>query len=144
MHRWRRLSARQQRLTLQAWLLLPAAKVALRLLPLRHLLALLALRIAADPGGNPGGGHAGDALSRDLAEAIVRAAARTPGGGTCLAQALVGTLLLHRHGRPAELTLAVAAPGEALTAHAWLESEGAAISGFPVPATWRPLVRFHG
>ncbi len=146
-HRWSRLSAQQRRLTLQAWLLLPAAGVALRIVPLRHLLHLLALRIATEP-VEPGiratpAASGGDALNRDIAEAIARAAAQPPGGSTCLAHALVGTVLLQRHGRPAELTLAVAKPGEELTAHAWLESDGAPISGFPVPPTWQPLVRFR-
>ncbi|MCS5690887.1 lasso peptide biosynthesis B2 protein [Cyanobium sp. FGCU-6] len=143
--RWSRLSARQRRLTLQAWLLLPAAGAALRILPLRHLLRLLALRPAATPGSLPTQGAAApDPLSRDIAEAISRAAASAPTGGTCLPRALVGTVLLRRHGRPAQLTLGVATPGEGLTAHAWLESEGAPISGFPVPSTWQPLVRFRG
>jgi hypothetical protein len=140
------LSARQRRLTLQAWLLLPAAGAALRIVPLRHLLALLALRITAEPApppSQPTPAAPGDALSHDIAEAIARAAAQPLGGSTCLARALAGTVLLHRHGRPAELTLAVANPGEGLTAHAWLESDGAPISGFPVPATWQPLVRFR-
>ena len=145
--RWSRLSARQRHLTLQAWLLLPAAGASLRIVPLRHLLALLALRGTAEPAPHPTqrpSAPAGDPLSRDIAEAITRAAAQPLGGGTCLARALVGTVLLHRHGRPAELTLAVATPGRGLTAHAWLESEGAPISGFPVPTTWQPLIRFTG
>ncbi|MDM7951730.1 MAG: lasso peptide biosynthesis B2 protein [Cyanobium sp. CZS 25K] len=146
-HRWSRLSARQRRLTLQAWLLLPAAGAAVRIVPLRRLLALLELRSTDEPGPLPSQrtpAAPGDTLSRDIAAAITRAAAQPPGGSTCLAQALVGTVLLHRHGRPAELTLAVANPGEGLAAHAWLESDGAPISGFPVPATWQPLVRFRG
>ena len=143
--RWCRLSARQRRLTLQAWLLLPATGAALRIVPLRHLLALLALRSTAEPGPPPSQRTAaarGDALSHDIAEAITRAAAQPLGGGTCLAHALVGAVLLHRHGRPAELTLAVATPSEGLAAHAWLESDGEPISGFPVLPTWQPLVRF--
>lgn len=148
-HRWRRLSARQRRLTLQAWLLLPAAGAALRIVPLRHLLALLALRVAAEPEPAEPAIRAretaddGDTLSRDIAEAIARAAAQPPGGSTCLSRALVGAVLLQRQRRPAELTLAVATPGEGLKAHAWLESNGAPISGFPVPPTWQPLVRFR-
>lgn len=142
--RWRRLSARQRRLTLQAWLLLPAAGAALRILPLRHLLRLLALRPAAAPASLPAGAAtAPDPLNRDIAEAISRAAAWAPTGATCLPRALVGAVLLRRRGRPAQLTLGVARPGEELTAHAWLESEGAPISGFPVPPTWQPLVRFQ-
>jgi hypothetical protein len=141
------LSARQRRLTLQAWVLLPFSGVALRIVPLRHLLALLALRIAAEP-AEPAirareTADDGDTLSRDIAEAIARAAAQPPGGSTCLSRALVGAVLLQRQRRPAELTLAVATPGEGLKAHAWLESNGAPISGFPVPPTWQPLVRFR-
>lgn len=140
------MSARQRRLTLQAWLLLPAAGAAVRIVPLRHLLALLALRSTAEPAELPSHNSpaaCGDALSHDIAEALARAAAQALGGSTCLARALVGTVLLRRHGRPAELTLAVATPGEGLTAHAWLESDGTPISGFPVPPSWQPLVRFR-
>ncbi len=114
---------------------------------MRRLLGLLALRVVAEPVAPSLRGTASassDALNRDIAEAIARATAQIPGGSTCLARALVGTVLLHRHRRPAELTLGVANPGEGLTAHAWLESDGAPISGFPVPDTWQPLVRFHG
>lgn len=143
--RWCRLSARQRRLTLQAWLLLLATGMAVRLVPLRHLLTLLALQKAADPGSSPRPrtpGAPSDALSRDIAEAIARAAAHPIVASTCLVRALVGTVLLRRHGRAAQLTLAVATPSEGLAAHAWLESDGEPISGFPVRPTWQPLVRF--
>jgi hypothetical protein len=143
--RWSRLSARQRRLTLQAWLLLPAAGAALGVVPRPHLWRWGSLRPAAATDSLPNGGAATpDPLNRDIAEAIRRAAAWAPVGGTCLPCALVGTVLLRRNGRPAQLTLGVATPGEGLMAHAWLESGGAPISGFPVPSTWQPLVRFRG
>lgn len=120
-----RQEARDRRLLVSAGLLLAAAKLGLRLMPLPTLsrtLAKLPLpleRVSGEGAGNVSG--------RTLR--AVMAAAR-PLGATCLAQSLALHELLRRRGVRTRLRIGVAkGEGEPLRAHAWVESESGAVIG---------------
>ncbi|MFZ6027635.1 MAG: lasso peptide biosynthesis B2 protein [Chloroflexota bacterium] len=106
---------------LDRWLLVEAffglalIGFAIRILPFRRVARLLRLRM----------GDAMTAETPDLAVrvgwAVTTAAQRTPWRSTCLAQAVVGKMMLLRRKIPATLSLGVAkSPADALQAHAWL------------------------
>ena len=65
----------------------------------------------------------------DIVWAVTAVSRRVP-GATCLTQALAGRLLMSRAGIPTQLQIGVAR-GEngALTAHAWVESNGQIVIG---------------
>jgi hypothetical protein len=64
--------------------------------------------------------------------AIGRASRWIPGVRHCLTQALTAKILLARAGFDTQLRIGVTKdPAGMLTAHAWLESEGAAVFGVP-------------
>jgi hypothetical protein len=78
-----------------------------------------------------------------VAWAVTAVAARVP-RATCLTQALAAALLLPRYGHDATLRVGVAKDDRGrLRAHAWLESNGAAVLGEPAPGAFHafpPLV----
>ncbi len=104
----------------QAWGLLPAVDVALRLTSLHRVQAFV--RRAA-PEERPG--TASGSVTALRAQALVAAAAQHhlyP--MTCLRQALVLQWLLARRGIAAELRIGVRREADRLMAHAWLEKDG--------------------
>jgi hypothetical protein len=74
--------------------------------------------------------------------AVVSAGKHSPIGTTCLATALVGQALLHRHGYIVELRLGVRRDSAGkFAAHAWLERQGTVVLGGPT-AVVRSYSRF--
>jgi len=72
-----------------------------------------------------------------LSQIVRNAGARFP--GTCLTRSLAGALLLARFGYCSEIRIGVSTDQD-FQAHAWLESDGTAITEPEVPAAgWRPL-----
>jgi hypothetical protein len=107
------------RVTAEAWALMMAARLGLRLLRLGRVRAL-ARRLAQGGAGAP-------ADPAEVAAALARASRGVP-RATCLVQALAGAVMLARHGHTASLRIGVGArPG--VVAHAWVESDGAVVVG---------------
>jgi hypothetical protein len=112
-----------------AWLVVPAVRIALAVLPFRfvHRLAARAPR-RTRPANSP----------HRIARAVNDVAQRLP-GTTCLAQVIAAAYLCSRYGHTATLRLGVGESEGRITAHAWLESEGRAILGEPEPGTFVAL-----
>lgn len=129
-----RLEPAERQVLVAAAALVPLARLAARILPfviLRRLVAVLAR--SARSRGRP------RLSAQRIAWAVRAAGPRMPGGGNCLAQALVLHVLLRRVGHPSTIRLSVArGTNGRLTAHAWVESAGAPLlprlTGFtPLP-----------
>jgi hypothetical protein len=138
----RRLQTGEQLILVQAWLLLLAMDLGLRLLPFRSVLASLNLfrtRPEADE----------QRLSPPLPRLIwlVESAGRyVPVSATCLKQALVLSFLLGRRGMSTTVQIGVKTNDGTFTAHAWLERQGRAIFGLSGHDEYRPLapmIRTH-
>lgn len=135
-----RLGPRRLALLAEAALALAAARLALGLLPFRRIVRYLGapVSVARDPSAPlplPQRQRA-----REVAWALRAAAKRLPLDTACLTQALAGRALLRRRGLPATVHLGVARGlgrelppiDTATVAHAWLESRGVRVSGYPV------------
>ena len=122
MARLLRLSAAEVRLLLGAGLTLAATRLAITVLPFGVARRLLQV---PEAGGQP------TWPPQRLAWAV-QATARLVPRATCLVRALALERLLKRDGQPARLRIGVAKkPGEALAAHAWLESDGLVLLAAP-------------
>ena len=64
-----------------------------------------------------------------LASVVLRASRWFPGAGHCLTQALVASILLERRGFDAKIHFGVHSDEPELSAHAWVESDGAVVIG---------------
>ncbi|MBI4270367.1 MAG: lasso peptide biosynthesis B2 protein [Candidatus Rokubacteria bacterium] len=120
---------------LSAMAFLPAAALALRLLPLPHVLGLVdALatprRRPAEPGVALRAGH--------LVMLASRCCLPRP---TCLAKALVAYGFLRRRGLAVEIVIGVTRDADSLLAHAWVEHGGRPAAGRPAARAYAPLVR---
>jgi hypothetical protein len=114
-------------LVLQAALLLAFTRVALLVCSFGKVLNV-ASRLGAS-GRNACGLDAQDAVLR-VTSAVETASRYVPLARNCLTRALVARFMLARRGRPADLRIGVAKDRTGLlTAHAWLEADGAPIFG---------------
>jgi hypothetical protein len=118
----RHLDSADRRLLIEAFTLLGAIRLGLRVLPFRALsraLGALAIRSDVTARRSP----------ERIAWAVGAASRRLP-GTLCLSQALAAQVLLARGGHSASLRIGVATVGDCkLEAHAWLESEGQVVFG---------------
>ncbi len=131
------LAPAEQRLLCGAALLLGAVRIALRLLPFRTVQRLL--QRLSHPATNA------PLPDYRIAWAVRTAARCLPGTGNCLVQALVGRMLLVRHGHSAELRIGVARTEDRrLEAHAWVECAGTVLLGATPQAGYTPLPAFDG
>lgn len=122
----------------------------LRLVSFRRLMAFVGMEPHAVPEGQVVGPDAADsdAWADTVAWAVEAAARRTPWETKCFARALTGSVLLALRERPREIVFGVRAakdsPTGAMTAHAWLRSGGAFVTGeaghlhFTPVAVYRP------
>jgi hypothetical protein len=157
--RWRRLSHGEQRLLLEALLVLPAMTGAVTTLRVATILAWLGLEPVLEEEPERRGSRFPDPsmakphLAREVSEAISRVGARTPWTSTCLARALAAAWLLGKRGVPVRLTLGVATPTgrregshgasvATIDAHAWLEAAGERVTGESPGRDFQPLARF--
>ncbi len=120
LERLSRLTWAERRTLWSAWWLLLAAPAALRLLPLRTL-----LQWAQAPAGPR---WRSSVLPERLAWVVAAAARRHPWGPGCLPRALVLRRLLAAHGLAGELRIGVRRHADRLSAHAWVEYGGRALS----------------
>ena len=120
---FRRLPVAEQRLTLRAFVTLPAIGLGLRLFGFNRMLRLLAAWSASPP-------RAAD--DTDLvARAVDRAARRWPAEATCLTRSLLLWWFLRRRGQPAAVWVGVRHGPQALEAHAWVELAGRVLNDRP-------------
>jgi Transglutaminase-like superfamily len=106
-----RLSATERRVLALAWMLLLAAPLWLRLLPLRRLVV------------SPRAGRTPRLPPKRVAQLVDIASRRVP-GARCLPVAVVTAWLLAWQGSAATLRIGVARDAGDLTAHAWVECDG--------------------
>lgn len=120
LNRFLSLPPSERRLAVKSASLLAFFRVALWLTPPRSLIDRVgARRPGKDEGPSP-----------DQIGVAVRRAARHIPGSTCLVQALAASLLLSRAGRESHLRIGVMkADRPALSAHAWVESDGIVVVG---------------
>jgi hypothetical protein len=130
-----RLSGRERRLLIQAWLLLMTVDLALRLLPLRAVMTYGLRRNMRREHASMGKPLPASRLAR-----LVETAGRyCPAGTSCLKEALVLSWLMARRGMPATLRIGVGRQGGMFAAHAWLERDGRIILGGGGGNTYTPL-----
>ena len=126
---FRRLSAAERRLFLQAAVLLPLTAGSLRLMGFRRTQSLLE-RLAPLPPRRRLAGPAAEAQAR-AAQCMVRlAATRGLTRPLCLPRSLALCALLHRDGIDAQLRIGVDKQGEDFSAHAWVEAAGLILDDF--------------
>jgi hypothetical protein len=135
LRRIRTLTPSERRLFLRALPLLCAARLRLCVVPLRTLVAQIAVDAARMP---PATGPTEPAAA--ITRAVVRAGRAVP-GASCLTQALVAHALLLRYGHSSQLQIGVRVNAQgSVEAHAWVESGGAIVIGFlPDLPTFTPL-----
>ena len=118
------LPTRERMLLIEAAAWFLAVELALRLVPLRRLLAL------CEWGSRPDASLI--SVSPERASRLVEAAARVyPLRATCLKKALVLYAVLTRRGLSARLLLGTAKEDGKFRAHAWVEHEGKVVLGGP-------------
>ncbi len=128
------LSWAERWLLVQVFILLGVARLALRVIPFRHLAQHLGSRqVETAPDAPPE--HL--AQARRIALAIARVSPYTPWTSNCFPQALVARYWLRRRRIPSTLYLGVAltrsegAPNSEMTAHAWLRCGPLIVTGGP-------------
>lgn len=122
--RFWRLPRARRRLLVQAAAVLALVRVALLILPFKAV-APLARKLQGR-----GQGSGGDAPTIGDIVWAVGVASRRVTGGTCLTQALAGSVLLARNGYPSDLRIGVRRdPIRGFEAHAWLERDGDIVLG---------------
>jgi hypothetical protein len=85
-----------------------------------------------------------DSSFPDRAARAVRRVSRVVPGATCLTQALAVQAFLERRGLPTRLHIGVRDSGEAVRAHAWLDSQGMTVIGGAPSGQWTPLLTIEG
>jgi hypothetical protein len=120
----------ETRLALAAWMVVPAVRIAVAVLPFRFVHRL----------GTRTSGHAPSAaIAPDqIARAVHDVARRLP-ATTCLTEVIAAAYLSARYGHPVAVRLGVGKSEGRVIAHAWLESEGRPILGEPEPGTFVAL-----
>ena len=117
------LTARQQKLFVEAWLLAGRARLSLKTRSFKSLVARLDLREGAVDSDSllPGQYE----LATEVGKAVRTATRFTPWASACLVQALVARRMLQRRGIAGSLVLAAALNGTAqdnvMSAHAWVK-----------------------
>lgn len=122
---YRALSAREQQVLLASLVLLPIFWLGLRLVGLRRFQAWLDRSPVAQrvPLTQP--------EAAALGVAVNRAANRVLGTATCLTRSLLLRWLLRRFGTASDLRIGVCFKQGKLTAHAWVEKDGAPVNDRP-------------
>ncbi len=131
---------RRMALAAEAALLLALARLAIGMLPFRRLARWLGAPRPVTAARPDRLAPAQRRRAHEVAWALDAAARRMPFDTACLAQALAGRSLLHRRGLPATVHLGLTRGlgaelplrDTAVVAHAWLDSRGVRISGYPV------------
>lgn len=122
-NRFWKLSSRERRLLIQAFVRLPIAALRVRLgggASLRH-----------DAAPSPRGPGSAPPVVGEAARMVRAAAHHTPLPITCLPQSIVLQQLLRREGVETELRIGVRKAGDALDGHAWVEYQGRPVNDPP-------------
>ena len=130
--RARRLPGRERAHALRALAWLIAASLAVRIVPFATLRRAIA-RIPASRSPRA-------LLTPAECGTAIRRAGRPWPGARCLPQAIAGYCLLRRAGLTGTVTVGARKQEEQLDAHAWLEYDGAIITGADVVDRYVPLV----
>jgi len=135
----RRLPPQERRLLAQAWLLLMATDLALRVLPFATILNYCRRQDVPRDTSSP------DLLTpvSRLAWLVEAAGRYCPAGTSCLKEALVLSRLLAQQGTPTTLRIGVGRQAGAFSAHAWLEQDGRIILGGSNRDAYAPLSPLH-
>jgi hypothetical protein len=133
----RAMSGAGRRLVAEAALLLGVSRVLLLMVPFRRIAPLLSrLPAGAPPPVDP-------LLARSVARAVTIAARNVPFRAVCLPQAMAAKFMLARRGQRSTLHLGVGKDDAGdLTAHAWLQSDGAIVLGAARVGDVIPIARF--
>lgn len=134
--RLRRMPPHRRRALMSALVMVPAARVALWVVPFRILhRAVRRIRPA---------GLRGSAAPGELAAAVHAVARRIP-DATCLTQAIALYVLLARNGYRSAIHIGVARRAPAsMIAHAWVEHDGTVLIGGGPASTYTPLFQLQG
>jgi hypothetical protein len=136
-------------LIVEALLWLALARLALVILPFRHVARRLGDPVP--PGSGVGdvlttSSRSGDAaLARNIGWAVSRTASAVPFRAVCLQQAIAAKMMLRRHGVQSALHFGVStgkADATTLKAHAWLDAAGARITGYPIAQCFTEIACF--
>ena len=123
LHKFLALDWPDRFLVVEAALWLCLSRIALAVLPFRWVWSC-----AQRASHRPPGSLASDTRPQRVSWAVSTVAPIIP-GGTCLPQAVTGTLMLAWRGIPSQIHIGVDKESGALQAHAWLEAGGRVILG---------------
>jgi hypothetical protein len=137
--RFLRMGWRERRLLVEAALLLALARLAILLVPFRHIVPWLERSPEQEPR------QAGDNTETIAAvrRAVMTAARHVPWNAVCLPQAMACKAMLARRGQGSALHIGAGVKdGEGLMAHAWLVAGGEIVVGEGAIGDVTPLARF--
>jgi hypothetical protein len=130
----------RRRLAAEAMLLLGAARLLVRLVPLRWYIGALGEREAESPEDLAPGQ---EAVAREVGWAVRTVAPATPWESVCLPQAMAAKWMLDRRRVPATLYLGAARGDDrALLAHAWLRAGRRILTGRAESARFTRIASF--
>ncbi|MFO1433613.1 MAG: lasso peptide biosynthesis B2 protein [Candidatus Competibacteraceae bacterium] len=115
-------------LLLEAALMLGVARLAIALIPFRHLAPCLGVRQSSTPAAPLSEEHA--RLVKRIGWAIRVAAGHLPWKAVCLPQAMAAKLMLRRRGFASTLYLGVSQQGAEFKAHAWIRTGDVIVTGY--------------
>ena len=115
-------------LLLEAALILGVARLAIVILPFRHIAPWLGVRQSATPTAPLPEAHA--RLVKRIGWAIHTAANHLPWQAVCLPQAIVAKLMLRRRGFASTLYLGASHDGAGFKAHAWIRAGDVIVTGY--------------
>lgn len=131
-----RMSHARRALLAEAAVWLALARLSLLVLPFRmvaaHLGEACAPAVAAGRIEQSGGAPQDVETARAVGWAVRLMADALPFRAVCLQQGVAAKLMLRRRGIPSVLHFGVAADSSGLNPHAWLDTAGARVTGYPV------------
>ena len=139
-----RLSVTEQRLLLQATILLATIRLGLFTLPFASLRSMLARLAATGNRRDDQGQPASDGVERTV-WAVETVGRHFPAIGTCLTQALAAHVMLARRGHQSNLRIGVARNADGkFEAHAWLEKDNVMLIGGNGSSQFTPMPILNG
>lgn len=148
LQRFSRLPVTDRILTFEAAIFLALARTWLLIVPFRKIAETLGTSHPASvPRNDPAPTSEGDdEISRRISEAVKRAAKNIPLHAVCIQQAIAAKMMLQRRGIPCVMHFGVARglpdSGDALRAHAWLQTANVEVTGFPLDDDLREIAYF--
>ena len=143
---FRRQPGHRRALVMEATLWLALSRIALLAMPFRTLAARFGTVSA--PGGQAAGKDAPQLTqaqreaAREVGWAVTRAARHVPFRAVCLPQAIAAKAMLNRRGIANVMHFGIDRSSPALRAHAWLDTAGVEVTGFPLDPGMVEVARF--